>query len=148
VFALDGLGVVKRLVVLFVAVLASAAPIACGSGDNSATSAGKAGSIPIGEKAKEVVKLEADPSGKLAYTLSDALVQEGKVTIRFKNPQAIPHDVAIEGPEGETIGQTAQVKEGEATTSVEVKPGTYHYYCTIPGHREAGMEGTLSVETL
>jgi plastocyanin len=68
------------------------------------------------------------------------------VTIDFTNPQPLEHDVAIENSAGETIGQTETVAEGSDSTVVELKPGTYHYYCTVPGHREAGMEGTLVVK--
>ena len=56
------------------------------------------------------------------------------------------HDVAIENSAGETIGKTETITEGSDSTEVELKPGTYHFYCTVPGHREAGMEGTLIVK--
>jgi plastocyanin len=68
------------------------------------------------------------------------------VTIDFTNPQALPHDVKIESASGEEIGGTETVAEGSDSATVNLKPGTYHYFCSIPGHREAGMEGTLVVK--
>ena len=47
---------------------------------------------------------------------------------------------------GEVVGQTELIAEGSDSTVVDLKPGTYHYFCTVPGHREAGMEGTLTVK--
>lgn len=45
------------------------------------------------------------------------------------------------------LGKSELVQEGSATLSLSnLKPGTYHYFCTVPGHREAGMEGTLTVK--
>ncbi len=68
------------------------------------------------------------------------------MTVDFTNGQPIPHDVAIENAAGEVIGQTEITAEGSDSTEVELKPGTYTFFCTVPGHREAGMEGTLTVK--
>lgn len=89
--------------------------------------------------------IEAASSG-LAFASTTATSEAGSVTLDFNNPQSVPHDVAIEDSGGEVIGQTEVVAEGESSTSVELKPGTYKFFCTIPGHREAGMEGTLTVK--
>ena len=68
------------------------------------------------------------------------------MTVDFNNPQALAHDVAIEDSSGKTVGQTELVTEGSTSAAVNLKPGTYHFFCTVPGHREAGMEGTLTVK--
>ena len=68
------------------------------------------------------------------------------MTIDFNNPQGLTHDVAIEDEAGETVGKTDLIADEETSTTVNLKPGTYKYYCTVPGHREAGMEGTLVVK--
>jgi plastocyanin len=148
----------KKLAALLVLVLASVALVACGSSNssssptttNEATSESNAGGGESeGSEAGgggSVVELEADPSGQLAYTTEEATAKAGKVSIDFKNPQPLGHDVAIEDSSGKTVGKTEVIENSATTTTVNLKPGTYHYYCTIPGHREAGMEGTLVVK--
>ncbi len=68
------------------------------------------------------------------------------MTVDFNNPQALTHDVAIEDSSGKEVGGTELIASGEDSTTVDLKPGTYTFYCTVPGHREAGMEGTLTVK--
>lgn len=148
----------KKIVALFALVLASVALVACGgSDDNSSTPAttggGETGSEAAGGAgAKEegggaaTLKFEADPGGQLAYTTTSASTKAGAVTIDFTNPQPLPHDVKIESSDGEEVGGTDTVSEGSESATVELEPGTYTFYCSVPGHREAGMEGTLTVK--
>jgi plastocyanin len=143
----------KKVAALLVLVLAAVALVACGSSNSSSSSSNTTTSesgaaAGGGEKAAggESVSFEADPSGQLAYTTTSATAKAGEVTVDFNNPQALSHDVAIEGSSGKTVGKTELVAEGSTSTAVNLKPGTYHYYCTVPGHREAGMEGTLTVK--
>jgi plastocyanin len=151
----------KKLAALLVLVLASVALVACGgsSGSSSSSSTEAGGETSGGGAAAEstekgggesggggsTLSVEADPGGELAYTTTEATAKAGKVTVDFNNPQSLTHDVAIEDEKGETVGQTELVGQGETSTTVNLKPGTYHYFCTVPGHREAGMEGTLTV---
>jgi len=93
-----------------------------------------------------LLKFEAEPGAALAYTTTKATTSAGEVTVEFNNPQTLTHDVAIEDSSGEEIGKTDLVADGSAATTVNLKPGTYTFYCTVPGHREAGMEGTLTVK--
>lgn len=150
----------KKVIALLALVLASVALVACGSSsDNSsseteATSGGETtGSATSGANKEEsggsggsTLKFEADPEGSLAYTTTEATAKAGKVTVDFNNPQGLPHDVAIENSAGEEVGATEEISEGSDSTTVNLKPGTYHFFCTVPGHREAGMEGTLTVK--
>ena len=89
--------------------------------------------------------IEAASSG-LAYASDTATAKAGKVTVDFTNPQPLTHDVAIEDSSGKTIGKTELIAEGSDSAVVDLKPGEYTFYCTVPGHREAGMEGTLTVK--
>ena len=150
----------KKLAVAFALVLASIALVACGGSSDSSSSTSsettaESGAAAGGEKSSEAegkssgsaaaLDIEAAPSG-LAYSSDTATAKAGKVTLDFTNPQPLTHDVAIEDSSGKTVGQTELIAEGSDSTVVNLKPGTYHYYCTVPGHREAGMEGTLTVK--
>jgi plastocyanin len=148
----------KKVAVAFALVLASIALVACGSSSDSSSSttetqsqsgaAAGGGAEAEGKSAGSAAALaiEADPSGGLAYTSDTATAEAGKVTVDFTNPQPTTHDVAIEDSGGQMVGKTELVAEGASSAVVDLKPGTYTYYCTVPGHREAGMEGTLTVK--
>jgi plastocyanin len=160
----------KKLVPLFALLLAALALAACGGDDTNSTSpaAGaveevETGAEEAGEEAEEkaeeakeeaeggtagsaAVDFEADPSGNLAFTTDSATAEAGEVTVDFTNSSSVPHDVAIEDSGGETIAQTETLAEGSDSTTANLKPGTYTFYCSVPGHRQAGMEGTLTVK--
>jgi plastocyanin len=88
---------------------------------------------------------EADPSGALAYTTDKATAKAGEVTVNFTNSSPVPHDVDIEDASGENVAETEVLAEGSDSTTADLKPGTYTFYCEVPGHRQGGMEGTLTV---
>lgn len=148
----------KKVVALFVLALASVALVACGSSNSTTTTetssgeeanggaAAESGKESGGEGGGSTLEIETDPSGELAYTTTKASAKAGEVTIDFNNPQSLTHDVAIEDSSGKEVGKTELIGQGETSTTVNLKPGTYHYFCTVPGHREAGMEGTLTVK--
>jgi plastocyanin len=89
------------------------------------------------------LQLAASPT-QIAFDTTQLESKPGKVTIDFDNPAAIEHDVAIE-QEGKEIAKSALVTEGKTSVSADLAPGTYAFLCTVPGHAEAGMEGTLTV---
>ena len=91
--------------------------------------------------------LAADPSGALAFTEKTLTAKAGAVDITLTNASSVPHNVAVEGPGGTTEGPSDTIDGGKtATLSIADLPaGTYTYYCAIPGHRQAGMEGALTV---
>lgn len=90
--------------------------------------------------------VEADPSGALAFTTDSAEAKAGEVTVNFTNSSPVPHDVRIEDPGGEDIGGTEVITESSESAEVEMKPGKYTFFCSVPGHRQGGMEGTLTVK--
>ena len=57
----------------------------------------------------------------------------------------MPHDVAIEGDGVDATGEVVQ-PGGVSEVSADLKPGTYTFYCSVGQHRQAGMEGTLTVQ--
>ncbi len=153
----------KALLVALALVVASLALAACGGSDDSSdTSAetqsqsgggAEAGGESTGGEAEggtagsaSAIDFETPEGSELAYTTNSAEAEAGKDTVNFTNVQAIPHDVTIEDKGGETIGATDVISEDSASTTVDLKPGTYTFFCSIPGHREAGMEGTLTVK--
>lgn len=97
-----------------------------------------------GGTASTTLDLEASETA-LEYDTTELSAKAGKVTIDFKNPSAIPHNVVIE-QNGKELASFEPIANGEESESAELKPGTYTFFCSVPGHREAGMEGTLTVE--
>jgi plastocyanin len=94
--------------------------------------------------ATTTLKLAANPTGQLAYDTKTLSAKAGKVTIDFANASPVEHDVAV--AQGTAVaGQTPVFTGGSKTLTLNLKPGTYSFYCTVPGHRQAGMEGTLTV---
>jgi plastocyanin len=146
----------KKLAVLFALVLASFALVACGDSDDSTSgdttvttneSQSEGGGKAKGGSAGGSATLDiASPSSGLAYDSDSASAKAGKVTLNYTNPQPIAHDVAVENSGGEVVGKTELVTEGSDSTEFDIKPGQYTFYCTVPGHREAGMEGTLTIK--
>jgi plastocyanin len=90
------------------------------------------------------VKISADPSGQLKFQQSSVTAKPGKVKIEFDNPSPVPHDVTV--ARGATkLGGTKVVASGKASAELALQPGSYTFYCSVDGHRQAGMQGTLSV---
>jgi uncharacterized cupredoxin-like copper-binding protein len=94
--------------------------------------------------ATSALKLAANPTGQLSFDTKQLSAKAGKVTITLTNTSPLEHDVAI--AQGSTVlGATPTFTGGSKSLTLTLKPGTYTFYCTVPGHRQAGMEGTLSV---
>jgi plastocyanin len=160
----------KPAAVILVLVLASLGLAACGGGGDSSSSAeasapaesapaeagggeAEAGGEEGGAEAKggtagsgAQIDFEANPEGQLAFEEKSATAKAGKDTIDFTNSSAVPHNVAIEDENGKVIAETETLAEGSGSAVADLKPGTYTFFCSIPGHREAGMEGTLTVK--
>jgi plastocyanin len=103
---------------------------------------------PAGEAAVKgpggTLQLEADET-ELAYDTASLASKPGKVTIDFTNPSGLEHDVAIEA-DGKEIAGSELIAKSKTSVSTDLASGTYTFFCTVPGHREAGMEGTLVVK--
>ncbi|MDP9227868.1 MAG: plastocyanin/azurin family copper-binding protein, partial [Actinomycetota bacterium] len=83
--------------------------------------------------------------GSFAYEPTSLSAAAGPVTINYDNPASLSHDVVVEDDAGTEIGKTDLISGGNTSVTVELQPGTYTYFCDVPGHREGGMEGTLTV---
>jgi plastocyanin len=107
---------------------------------------------PAVEKAGKL-DIDASPSGQLAYTASKAEAQPGSVTIEMANMSGVSHNIAIEAGSGgatpkggAVVGASSFTSKGKVSVTVSLKPGTYTFFCQAPGHRAAGMYGTLTVK--
>lgn len=140
--------------------VAVVALVACGGSGSSkdtssAANSGGAYGAPATTKAATAaapaagagtVTLSADPGGALAFDTTTLTAKAGKVTLDMANPESsgLPHAIAIEGNGVDKDGPTAQ-PGGSSKVTVALKPGTYTFYCPIPGHEAGGMKGTLTV---
>ncbi len=92
------------------------------------------------------LSLAADPGGQLKFDQSSLTAKAGKVSVDFTNMSPVGHNVTIASSSGSIVGASPTFEGGSKTLAVTLKPGTYKFYCSVPGHREAGMEGTLTVQ--
>jgi plastocyanin len=93
----------------------------------------------------ETIELSSPEDGSLVFDPETLEGSAGTVTIDYTNPSAVPHNVALE-VEGETVAEGDVVSGGDiSSVSFELEPGTYVFYCSVPGHREGGMEGELTI---
>jgi uncharacterized cupredoxin-like copper-binding protein len=89
--------------------------------------------------------LAADPGGALRFDKTSAAVFSGRVTVELTNDSDVEHNVTI--AEGRrTVGATKTITKSRDTVALELAPGDYVFYCSVPGHRQSGMEGSLTVE--
>jgi plastocyanin len=114
------------------------------SGSSSSSSSGS--SSTGGGAAKGALSLEANPQGELKYNTTSLTAHAGAVSIDFTNMASLSHNVTVESSSGTIEGATPTFQGGTKTLSLDLKPGTYKFFCTVPGHRMAGMEGTLTVQ--
>jgi plastocyanin len=135
--------------VLAIAALAALGLAACGGGsdnNNSTAASTPAPATTTGGGGGSTVNISTPSGSTLAYDQKSASAKAGSVTIDFDNKQPLQHDVAVEDSSGKELGATDLVASGTASTTVNLQAGTYTFFCTVPGHRDAGMEGTLTVK--
>ncbi len=122
-----------------VAVVLTAAGCGGSSSSSSTTSGGGGGG--------QTLNLTANPGGQLRFNTSSLSAKSGKVTFQMSNPSSsgLMHGIAVEGngvdQDGPIVGPGST-----STLAVNLKPGTYEFYCPNDGHKQAGMKGTLKVQ--
>jgi uncharacterized cupredoxin-like copper-binding protein len=123
--------VLRLLVVTFLAALLAAC------------SSNQPGSVASGDKVARSSTINV-VSEDLQFSLDSTQVSAGTVTFVVKNEGDMPHDFAMD-VNGEEH-KTAMIHPGETETLiVDLRPGTYSYKCTVPGHALLGMRGTITV---
>lgn len=139
---------VPLLAVLGIAVLGIAA---CGGGDDSSSASAEPATTdaaPADEATGSTTAVAADSGGLLKFD-PEALAaapENGQVTIDFSNPVTTLHDVRVEDAAGEDVGGTSQFTDGDESVTLDLEPGEYAFFCSVGGHRAAGMEGVLTVK--
>jgi plastocyanin len=116
----------------------SSAPASSSSSSTSSSASGSAGG-------GSTVKEAADPSGQLKFTNNTLTAKAGKATVDFTNASPVPHNMTIVDSSGKKVGATPTFSGGTKSFTADLKPGKYTFYCSVPGHRQAGMQGTLTV---
>jgi plastocyanin len=128
----------------------------CGSSSSSSTTSSQPATTSTGAASTSTpvpaasqggtLQLAADPAGQLKFDTTSLTTKPGKVTIDFANSSPTPHNVTVASSSGAVLGATPTFQGGTKTLSLNLKPGTYTFYCSVPGHRQAGMQGTLIVK--
>lgn len=143
----------KKAAITFAAVALAAFGIAAcgGSDDSSDTTAADTTTAPAtdsgtggGTAAKLTLSAPAD--GAFAYDTKTLNAKAGPAEITFDNPASLSHDVVLEDSKGTEVDKTDLISKSSASFTAVLKPGTYTFFCDVPGHREGGMEGTLTVK--
>ena len=151
----------RKPMLILAAVLATLALVAagCGGDDNNDSSSKSDSSGALGTGggstsepssgggsggAASKLTVTADPGGALKFDKTSLSTKAGKVTVTMDNPSSTPHALNIEGNGIEEKG-TKTLTQGKASVTVNLKAGKYEFYCPVDGHRQAGMEGTLTV---
>jgi len=113
----------------------------CGSGDESTKNAGSGGGGGSTGGGGQQLALSAPADGSLKFDKTDLQAKPGTVTINFDNQsESTPHAVEIEGQTSDTV------TKAKTSVTVDLKAGTYTFFCPVGNHRQEGMEGTLTVK--
>lgn len=106
-------------------------------------SAGESEEANIGTQELAITSPE---DGSLAFDPDALAAEPGAITLAYANPSPVPHNVALEDEGGQQVVESDTIADDSVSVNAELVPGEYVFYCTVPGHREGGMEGTLTVE--
>ena len=136
---------------VFAAATASCGVLAvagCGGGGNKKASSAPAATPPATTPAKTTAgaaKTVTIDEKEFSLTPSNPSVGSGAVTVTGKNVGTIVHTLEVEGNGVEK--KTGNIQPGSsAALKLNLKPGTYEMYCTIPGHKQSGMQGKAVVK--
>jgi uncharacterized cupredoxin-like copper-binding protein len=100
---------------------------------------------PLAVAKNGTLDLAAAPTGQTLFDYKNARAQAGALTITMKNVSSVQHNIAVEGNGVSTKGPLVTGPKGVSQIKVNLKPGTYTFYCSVPGHRQGGMVGKLTV---
>jgi plastocyanin len=124
---------------------AEAAATVPAGGEQTTTTTGTTTTAEAPQGSGETLKVSSPADGSTVFEPSKLTAKAGSVTIDYDNPSPVDHSIAIEGG-GKTLDESEIAADTTLTASADLEPGRFVYYCTVPGHREAGMVGTLTVK--
>jgi plastocyanin len=115
--------------------------------DTTGSSAGAADSQDLGIPGR--VDVQTPAGNKLVFEPKRVTgkLLDGKLTVNWDNDSDVFHNFCIEDTQGKVVFKcTTPIKKANQGGPIPgIKPGKYTYYCGVDGHRQAGMEGTLTV---
>jgi len=76
--------------------------------------------------------------------LPETTLKAGKYTFEVKNDGKIPHDLVVTGAGAHAATSLLSPGKSESLT-VELKPGSYDFFCSVPGHKQLGMDQKVTV---
>jgi plastocyanin len=101
---------------------------------------------PAPPAAASSLDVSSPEDGSLVFEPDGLEANAGALTITYSNPSPVPHSIAVEATDGSVLGESQVFANGEQELTIEdLTPGEYVFFCTVPGHREGGMEGDLTV---
>ncbi len=127
------------------ALLAVAALAGCGGSGSSSASHATGTGVTSRQASGDALQLAANSSGELSYSTTSLKASTGVFTIDFTNYSPLPHNVTVALSTGKVLGATPTFHGGTKALRLNLTPGTYTFYCSLPGHRSAGMQGVLLV---
>ncbi len=137
----------KKLLVLLLVAVSAIAIAACGSSDDSTTGSadtgGSATTATGGGSGGQDLTITADSSGALEWSPTTLSAKAGNVTLTLDNPSQTPHEIVLQG--NGVDQETDEITDSTTSLTADLKPGTYQYFCDVPGHK-ATMNGVLTVK--
>jgi plastocyanin len=116
-----------------------------GANNGQATPGEGSAKKPPASAASQTLTLSAAASGQLAFSTKALSGKAGNIKIVMHNPAPVPHNISLQGPNGVNLHGPTVNQNGDSQVQANLKPGKYTFYCSVPGHRQAGMVGTLTV---
>jgi uncharacterized cupredoxin-like copper-binding protein len=116
---------------------------ACGGSSSGGSSSSASPPATSSAGGGQTIDIPISSSG-FSFTKSSVTAKAGTVTLKAMNPQSLAHDISIKGNGVDVQGKQVS-NGGTSTVTANLTPGTYEFYCSVPGHEQAGMKGTLTV---
>src|SRR5262245_9956982 len=108
--------------------------------------AGGATTTVAGGGVATTLDVSSPADGGLVFQPNGLTANPGNLTITYDNPSPVAHSIAVATSDGNVLGEVQPFTNGKESVQLSnLAPGKYVFYCTVPGHREAGMEGDLTV---